>query len=128
MDDQFVDNLLSFASLINSNDLETLKLVQFPFDHLDLAVRLAHLVPGISLSECLHRIYPFETLYQHSTESTQAIKHMFKKLGVKPQADGTAAARKIVHVQRHDLQATVDYQRHGKQYQIQVIIRRGFVR
>ena len=117
-DNQFVEQLLSLASLINSNDLETLKLVHFPFDRLDTAVRLAQSIPNINLADCLHRIYPYDILYKNSTESKQAIQHMFKKLAIGQSTE--SSSKKIVHLTRQGTEATVDYEMNKKQHQIKV--------
>lgn len=117
-ENQFVEQLLSLASLINSNDLETLKLVHFPFDRLDTAVRLAQLIPKINLADCLHRIYPYDILYKNSTESKQAIQHMFKKLAIEQPTE--SSAKKIVHTHRQGTEATVDYEMNKKRHQIKV--------
>lgn len=119
VDGQFIEQLLSLASLINSTDLETLKLVHFPFDRLDLSVRLAELIPKISLPDCLHRTYPYDILYQHSKESKQAIQHMFTTLGVKKPVDNSS--KRILNVNRDEIKATVDYEMNGQQYKITVI-------
>jgi MoxR-like ATPase len=118
VDSQFIEQLLSLASLVNSADLETLKLIHFPLDRLDLSVRLAELIPTITLPDCLHRIYPYDILYKNSTESKQAVQHMFKKLAIQQQVEN--ASRKIIHLNRQDTQATVDYEINRKQYQITV--------
>ncbi|CAF3863180.1 unnamed protein product [Adineta steineri] len=118
IDNQFLEQLLSLASLINSTDLETLKLIHFPFDRLDQSVRLAELIPNITLADCLHRIYPYEILYKNSKESIQAIQHMFKKLTIKQQIENSS--KKIIHINRNEAQAIVDYEMNKKQYQITV--------
>ena len=114
-----IEQLLSFASLINSTDLETLKLVHFPFDRLDQAVRLAEMIPTLSLMECLQRIYPHEVLYRNSTESKKAIQRILKKLAIKPSAEGRA--RKMTDIHRQDTQALVNFELEGKRHQLTVI-------
>ena len=114
----FIENLLSFASLVNSNDLETLKLVHFPFDRLEFAVRLENLLPNQSLVECLHRIYPFEILYRNSNESKQAVEHILKNLSIKEKLDDSN--KKIIQVNRQNTQAIVDIELNGKQRQLTV--------
>jgi hypothetical protein len=119
VDSQFLEHLLSLGSLINSTDLETLKLIHFPFDRLDLSVRLAELIPNITLPDCLHRIYPYDILYKNSKESKQAIQHMFKKLAIKQQIENSS--KKILNINRQETQAIVDYEINGKKYKITVL-------
>jgi hypothetical protein len=119
VDSQFLEHLLSLGSLINSTDLETLKLIHFPFDRLDLSVRLAELIPNITLPDCLHRIYPYDILYKNSKESKQAIQHMFKKLAIKQQIENSS--KKILNINRQEIQAIVDYEINGKKYKITVL-------
>lgn len=126
VNNQFIENLLSLGSLINSNDLETLKLIHFPFDRLDLSVRLAELIPNISLADCIHRIYPYDILYKNSKESNQAIQHMFKKLSLKQQIENST--KKILNINRQQTQAIVDYQINEKQYQITVFYIRTLIK
>ncbi|CAM4751562.1 unnamed protein product [Rotaria magnacalcarata] len=118
VDSHFIEQLLSLASLINSTDLETLRLIHFPFDRLDLSVRLAELIPAINLADCIHRIYPYEILYRQSQESKQAIQHMFKTLAL-PQQEKNSS-KKIIKINRQETEATVDYEMNGKQYQLTV--------
>ncbi|UJR36210.1 hypothetical protein I4U23_028942 [Adineta vaga] len=118
VENQFIEHLLSFASLVNSTDLETLKLIHFPYDRLDLAVRLVELIPNISLADCLHRIYPYDILYKNSKESKQGIQGMFKKLALKQSNENSS--KKIIHIDRQETQATVSYEMNGKQYKISV--------
>lgn len=115
---EFIENLLSFSSLVNSNDLETLKLIHFPLDRLDLAVQLVESVPKISMNECLHRIYPSEILYRNNVESKKAIELMWKKLAVRTKND--ASTKKIIKIDRQDTRATVHYQIDGENQQIDV--------
>jgi hypothetical protein len=119
VDSQFLEHLLSLGSLINSTDLETLKLIHFPFDRLDLSVRLAELIPNITLPDCLHRIYPYDILYKNSKESKQSIQHMFKKLAIKQQIENSS--KKILNINRQETQAIVDYEINGKKYKITVL-------
>jgi hypothetical protein len=118
VDSLFIEHLLSLASLINSNDLETLKLIHFPFDRLDLSVHLAKLIPNLTLADCLHRIYPYDILYKNSKESKQAIEHMFKKLGIEQKIENSS--KKIININLQETQAIVDYEINGKQYKITV--------
>lgn len=119
VDPTLIEQSLSFGSLVNSGDLETLKLIHFPFDRLGQAVRLAEMVPSLSMTDCLHRIYPYEVLYRNSAESKKAIQQILKKLAIKPPAEGRA--RKIANIDRQETQAVVDYQLEGKHYQLKVI-------
>ena len=119
VDPTLIEQSLSFGSLVNSSDLETLKLIHFPFDRLDQAVRLAEMVPTLSMTDCLHRIYPYEVLYRNSAESKKAIQQILKKLAIKPSAE--ERARKIASIDRQETQAVVDYQLEGKHYQLKVI-------
>jgi hypothetical protein len=121
VDQQFIEHLLSVASLINSTDLETLKLIHFPFDRLDLCVRFSDLISDITLADCLHRIYPYDILYKNSHESKQAVQHMFKKLAIKQQVEHSS--KKVLHLTRQNTQAVVDYEMNGKQYQFTVLSR-----
>ncbi|CAF3738770.1 unnamed protein product [Rotaria sordida] len=114
----FIENLLSLASLINSTDLETLKLVHFPFDRLNLSVHLAELIPNINLIDCFHRIYPYDILYKNSKESKQVIQHMFKQLAIQEQVE--KSSKKILNINRQETKAIVDYEINGKKYQITV--------
>ncbi len=118
INNQFIEHLLSLASLINSTDLETLKLIHFPFDRLELSVRLAELIPNLTVADCLHRIYPYDILYKNSKESKQAIQHMFKKLSIQQQVENSK--KKIININRQETQAIVDYQINGKQSKITV--------
>ncbi|CAF3396834.1 unnamed protein product [Rotaria sp. Silwood1] len=118
VDGLFIENLLSLASLINSTDLETLKLVHFPFDRLNLSVRLAELIPNMNLADCLHRIYPYEILYKNSKESKQTIQHMFNKLAIQQQVE--KSSKKILKIIRQETKAIVDYEMNGKKYKITV--------
>ncbi|CAF0785254.1 unnamed protein product [Adineta ricciae] len=115
---EFIEQLLSFASLVNSTDLEALKLIHFPYDRLDLAVRLAESIPNISLADCLHRIYPYDILYRNSKESKQAVEHMFKKLALKRSNEN--ASKKIHHINQRETQTIVEYELNGKRNQITV--------
>jgi hypothetical protein len=108
----FIDQSLSLASLINSADLETLKLVHFPFDRLDLAVRLAETMPSMSLFDCLHRIYPYEILYRNIRESKKAIERMWKQLDIR--TDKNESSKKLMRIDRQDTQATLVYEIHGQ--------------
>jgi hypothetical protein len=119
VNNQFIEHLLSLASLINSTDLETLKLIHFPFDRLELSVRLADLIPHLTLADSLHRIYPYDILYKNSKESKQAVQQMFKKLSIQQQVENSS--KNIIHINRQETQAVVDYKINGKQQQITVL-------
>ena len=85
---------------------------------------MAELIPNITLAECLHRVYPYDILYQNSNESKQAVRHMFKKLSLKQQVENSS--KKILHINRQERQATVDYEMNGKQYKITVLYSKRF--
>ncbi|CAF1089222.1 unnamed protein product, partial [Didymodactylos carnosus] len=118
INDSVLQNLLSFSTLINSTELDTLKLIHFPTERIDLMLNLYNVSSStLTLPDLIHRIYPYNVLYQHSTETKQGINDIYKKLSIN---SNIIHNRRVKSIKIENSVAQVNLEIDGKEHQIKV--------